>query len=442
MSIVKKEVHAFYPCYHAQPDEYKTLRYDLMTALVYGQVNIRVDGTLYKLPGYDPSPVITYAHDRGTKVLLMFNTVDITAGDTILTDSTIRSTAINNLLSEVKINNFDGIYIDIERVTYGINTINGKDNKQQMTDFITILSDTCRGVNPNYFIQMSVGNYYVQVDLLFDLSTLQNKVNYVTMSGYDYSGDFSTNASPNSPIRLDSGKGIYDSLAHYERLMDKKKLLLGVPWYGKEFPTVSDARLASKTGSPILISYENYINVIDIYGRKWDDIWKTPWYARQDTNGQWYQGHYDDLESLGIKYDLVKSEGLAGIGIWSVTHGTNRPELWRLIQDKFAFFILGESVVDEVTVIGISGVTPTGDIMFEVSNDDGKTWVQIGATKTLDSSGRAASDKYTPQSHGIYLFKAKYLGDYNYSLSASGDKDESLIVNKANPTIVTLLKQE
>ena len=158
------------------------------------------------------------------------------------------------------------------------------------------------------------------------------------MMGYDQYGSWSSTAGPNSPISLDNGRGINDSIKHYKGLIDKNKFLLGVPFYGYEFATVNDNRLASVNGDVNYISYKDYVNITNKYTRKWDSVWQTPWYTYQDNiTSQWYQVHYDDIQSLGIKYNIVNSEGIAGIGIWAINYGIDRPELWQLIQDKFRF---------------------------------------------------------------------------------------------------------
>jgi spore germination protein YaaH len=117
--------------------------------------------------------------------------------------------------------------------------------------------------------------------------------------------------------------------------MDKNKLLLGVPWYGYKFGTESNARLSSINGDVNYVSYKNYVGTINNYTKKWDPVWQTPWYTYKDNDSQWYQIHYEDIRSSSIKYDLVKSEGLGGIGIWAINFGTDVDELWQLIQDKF-----------------------------------------------------------------------------------------------------------
>lgn len=88
---------------------------------------------------------------------------------------------------------------------------------------------------------------------------------------------------------------------------------------------------------------------------------------------------------------------------------------------------LGDSVTDDVTVSGGSG-TPTGTVIFQVSTNGGLTFTAFGAIKTLDGSGNATSDSYTPTSLGTAYFRAIYSGDSVYNPSQSGDASEPLLV--------------
>lgn len=331
----KKEIQGFY--ISSDTNDYTNFRYDILTTIVYAKVNINADGSLTPSSNYNPSPLISYAHDRKVKVVLMFQGRDDISKDTILVNQTIGTIAINNLLNEIKKYDFDGIDIDLESLNIK-NSINGQSNKQLMTDFVASLSDKFQEVDTNYRISIDIGMDYQDVDKIFDLHVIQNKVNYIMMMGYDQYGSWSSTAGPNSPISLDNGRGINDSIKHYKGLIDKNKFLLGVPFYGYEFATVNDNRLASVNGDVNYISYKDYVNITNKYTRKWDSVWQTPWYTYQDNiTSQWYQVHYDDIQSLGIKYNIVNSEGIAGIGIWAINYGIDRPELWQLIQDKFRF---------------------------------------------------------------------------------------------------------
>ncbi|TME44418.1 MAG: hypothetical protein E6I60_16785 [Chloroflexi bacterium] len=46
--------------------------------------------------------------------------------------------------------------------------------------------------------------------------------------------------------------------------------------------------------------------------------------------------YYDDVVSLGAKYDVVNANNLAGVGFFTLDYGGGAPELWHLIDNKFA----------------------------------------------------------------------------------------------------------
>ena len=72
------------------------------------------------------------------------------------------------------------------------------------------------------------------------------------------------------------------------------------------------------------------------FGRRWDDVGKVPWYRYWDNAADhWVQGYYDDVASLGAKYDLINARGLAGTGMWTLLMDRGRDELWRLLANKF-----------------------------------------------------------------------------------------------------------
>lgn len=327
----EKEIQGFYNSWDGY--EYTNIRYDLLNTIVYSHVYIDANGSVVYINNDNPSNLISYAHDKKVKVVLMFKAKDELSKDSILGNQTIRMITINNLLAEVIKYDFDGIDIDLEGLNV-TNSKNGQPNKQLMTEFVTNLSNEFRKVNSVYRISINIGFDYRDMDNIFDVSKIQSKVNYIMIMGYDQYGPWSSFSGPNAPIRLDNGIGIYDSINHYKRLIDKKKLLIGVPWYGYEFATVDNTRLSPINGNVNYISYKDYIKVVGNFSRKWDSVWQTPWYARKEDS-QWYQFHYEDVDSLAIKYDLVKVEGLGGIGIWTINFGSDRTELWQLIRDKF-----------------------------------------------------------------------------------------------------------
>jgi hypothetical protein len=93
------------------------------------------------------------------------------------------------------------------------------------------------------------------------------------------------------------------------------------------------------------------------------------------------------------------------------------------------------SVVASTTVNGTSG-DGTGTVTFYASSNNGTSWIQMGATKTL-AVGAAASDAYYPPGPGNYIIIALYSGDVNYN--AMNSNSSSLTVTTLTATSLGLL---
>ncbi len=204
--MLNKEVQAFYMCYSDTNNDYTKLRYDLITSIVYGVISINSNGSLRYWYCYNPNynrlatNIIQYAHNRGIKVVLMFTTDSNIETDILLADPIARTTAITNLINEVVTLNFDGIDNGIE---FGntINSITGSSNKALMTAFHTELADRLWSINPNYQISIELEpNNWKDI---WDVTTLQNKVTYMSLIGYDYISMRSTKTGPNAPMDQD-----------------------------------------------------------------------------------------------------------------------------------------------------------------------------------------------------------------------------------------------
>ncbi len=73
--------------------------------------------------------------------------------------------------------------------------------------------------------------------------------------------------------------------------------------------------------------------------------------------------------------------------------------------------VVSHSVTVSSVVSGVSGVTPTGSVTFQVKIGAG-SWTNIGSAVTLVSGG--ASTTYTPATVDTYQFQVIYSGDGNY----------------------------
>ena len=322
-----KEVIGFYPNW-LSPDLYLSLRYDAITTIAWSFLGLNADGSFSK-QSYPPLNLINYAHSKGVKVVVALNPGwGSSTIDTILASPSLQSTVVNNLLTEVQQNGFDGVDIDFEGFPV-TNTVNGQSNRTLFTNFIELLSTTFWNSNPNY--RLSIDLPAVDWNNVFDVTTLQYYVNYLMIMGYDYHWQTGPTAGAVAPLTSPNGVSVTDSVDTYLTKISRDKLLLGVPYYGYEWQTQTNQPDSPTLGGGMSVTYSNIIDTkLSVYPRQWSSIWSSPYYLT--SNGQ---GWYDDETSLGLKYDLVNNRGLAGIGIWALGYDTSHQELGNLIINKF-----------------------------------------------------------------------------------------------------------
>src|SRR5690606_27445510 len=123
--------------------------------------------------------------------------------------------------------------------------------------------------------------------------------------------------------------------------------ILGVPYYGWVWPTVTQKKHAKTRpsggvyGNSGAVIYSSAKQLAQQHGRRWDEkgeqsAW-VKWQSRACATCPltWRQLYYDDLKVLGRKYDLVNQRGLRGAGIWALGYEGTNQELSQLIIDRF-----------------------------------------------------------------------------------------------------------
>jgi spore germination protein YaaH len=124
------------------------------------------------------------------------------------------------------------------------------------------------------------------------------------------------------------------------------KIVMALPWYGREWPTVT-ADLNSRVqtdqalyGRAHNIDYADALTYSRQYGRSLDLTEMTAWTALRGRSCSscpetWVQVYYDDVDTLNYKFDWVASKGMAGIGIFALGYDGQQPEFWKLLRVPF-----------------------------------------------------------------------------------------------------------
>ena len=162
----------------------------------------------------------------------------------------------------------------------------------------------------------------------YDEAALAREVDYLIVQGYDMHWVNGPSAGPLAPVSGWNGTNWDAIVSRYEAEgVPAHKIVITVPYYGYEWPTVSDDPGAATRGDAKTLTYAPvdpaYLPLIQIsarerigrYGVRRDPATATPYYVYRGEDG-WYQGWFEDEESLQVKYRFVEDRGLAGIAIF------------------------------------------------------------------------------------------------------------------------------
>ncbi len=270
---------------------------------------------------------VTNAQNNGARIHLCTNL--FSDHGTFLNNYSARSNMINNLISAMNQRNAIGVNIDFE----GVASI----YKDSLTAFMIQLCNAVHVAIPGSIVSVSLPA--VDWSSVWNIPVLINYVDWFVIMGYDYYWSGSAQAGPNSPLytfQTSYDRNLSRSMTYYlSSGVPKERLILAVPYYGREWSTVSNA-VPSNTISHIGSRFYNTIksDPVTYNNRQWEPNSFTPYYVR-NTGTEWRQCWTDDEHSLAYRYDIVNMRDIGGIGIWALGYDDGYSELWNLIEEKF-----------------------------------------------------------------------------------------------------------
>ncbi len=309
---------------------YNAYDFSLLSTLSYFSYEVEpTTGNYSDIHNWKTTNAITKAQAAGVKVELCVSNFGASNNATFLSSTNAQNTLIDNLIELLNYRNADGVNIDFEGIASA--------QRNDFTNFMQRLNTRLNNERPGTNISMAL--YAVDWNSVFDIPSLHNLVDQFIIMGYDYHYRSSDKAGPVAPLYGSSTWGnlsLNNSINTYlDKGVSTNKLLLAVPYYGYEWETTSSAVGASTVGSGTSRTYnyiqDNYSN--QVY--RWDDNSLSPYYSFV-AGGQQLQCWYEDEMSLGERYDLVRSKGLAGVGIWALGYDHGYTDLWELLAEKFA----------------------------------------------------------------------------------------------------------
>lgn len=250
---------------------------------------------------------------------------------TFLGSSTAQQTFITNIISELQSRGGHGVNIDFEGM--------GAANSAPFTAFMINLCNQVHAAIPG--AEVSIALYAVDWSAVFDIAALSPYVDLFIIMGYDYYWSGSGTAGPEDPLynfQTTYNYTLTKSITYYlAQGMPQNKLLLGLPYYGREWETVGSAAPSATTGnytaSKTFTVVQNNAN--GYYSNpQWEPNSFSLYYPYQ-VSSTWRQCWCDNGQTMRYRFDVVNQRGIGGIGIWALGYDDGYTDFWDAIRDKF-----------------------------------------------------------------------------------------------------------
>lgn len=215
---------------------------------------------------------------------------------------------------------FDGVDIDWE---YPVGT-----EVNNYVEFMKLLYKKMKSQNSNYLVTSAMygGNGVSK----YNAGESYKYMDYIHLMTYDFN-------DPNLSSHLSSVSDAEKTIKYYNDAgVPKNKLVIGCAFYGKEYYISKDSSnyyYSKPIRDAQTINYSQikntYLSYLDnptetiTVTREWDSSKKAPYlcvtkYNDDKTIKEKIFITYDDSQSISLKCDVVKSEGLGGIMMWEL----------------------------------------------------------------------------------------------------------------------------
>jgi spore germination protein YaaH len=324
-TTLTRKVLGWHP-YWASSTAHLLYEYKALSHIAYFSYEVdTATGGYTSIHDWNTTPLIDYAHQRGTKVLLTVTNFGTARNTEILSDTVKQKFLISTIIYLLKARNGDGVNFDLESVALS--------QRSNLVNFIRLAVTTIKAELP--VSEISMATPAVDWSGSWDLASLSQLCDYLIVMGYDYYWKGSSTAGPVAPMEGENYNVSRTVNTYISAGVSPGKLLLGVPWYGYDWPVVNSSRKASATGDATARVFTAATQLAETHGKLFDQTTKVPWLSYTSPTN-WRQLWFDDTESLSMKYNLVKSKDLGGIGIWALSYEGGSKEMWENIISAFS----------------------------------------------------------------------------------------------------------
>lgn len=221
---------------------------------------------------------------------------------------------------------FSDLNIDIESVSIATESA-----RESFTLFMKTVHDQLQKQNNSISISIDVSPTALLKPYLINVAAISPFVDKVIFMTYDFHYQGSGVTGAVSPVNGAGKSAEFDtetSIKEALKILEKEKIILGIPLYGYEWETLLDhPNAAVIPGSGIVASnkrVEEFLATCATCSAKFDPVSKESYliYKDQETD-TFHQFFYPDKQATQEKINLVKKYHLGGVVLWALGYEGN-----------------------------------------------------------------------------------------------------------------------
>lgn len=291
-------VVGFYPSWKHGTLPVGQIRWDKLTRIVYAFAAPRANGSLNTAELTQVDALVQAAHAQGVEVYLSVGGGGSGSDEfpAMAANVEARQAFVRGVRDYLGAHCIDGVDIDWERWT---KDGSGQPDAAEKANLVLLLQELRLALDPfglKISIDVYASNWYGQH---YD-NAIHSLVDYVQVMGYDFTGPWS-DPGPHASYddTIGSGSSVSSTgLAYWTnfRQWPREKILLGVPFFGRDFDTNGGAGIGYR----------------DIVAQ----------HAEAPTQDQVANIYYNGVQTIRDKTQFVVDNNYPGIMIWELSHDT------------------------------------------------------------------------------------------------------------------------
>ena len=283
-----------------------------LTTVAYFSLGINPDGSLADSgpgwQGYQSQQfldLIDRAHAAGDRVVLTVNDFSQSSLDQLTSKPAAAVRLGQALVTAVEAKSLDGVNLDLEG--------EGSEDQAGLTALVGVVSGALHRANPDYQVTMDTyASSAGDPSGFYNIAGLSPLVDGFFVMAYQ----LNSSATSGSGSPLTSAMFSNQIAAQqYAAVAPPSKVILGLPFFGYDWPTTNGTLSGASQGAPsIITSGQELASGHPVY---WDPVTNTAWTSYQ-SGSQWHEAFFENPYSLYLAAKLAQSMNLGGVGIWAL----------------------------------------------------------------------------------------------------------------------------